>query len=68
MHTRVASSGAQDRRSGPESLLVACRQEVTEVAGPGGAPPVDTTGTATVQRLTLTVTVQADPADADVAR
>lgn len=50
-------------------LGAGCRQEVTEVAGPGGGgPPVDTTGTGTVQRLTLTVAVQADRADSAVTR
>ena len=52
------------------SLAGGCRQEVTEVAGPGdGGPPVDTSGTGGgVQRVTLTVTVVTDLADSAVAR
>jgi hypothetical protein len=55
---------------------VACRTDVTEVAGPGGTPggtpgdsTSDTTGTGGgVQRITLTVTITIDPADTVIAR
>jgi hypothetical protein len=55
---------------------VACRTDVTEVAGPGGTPggtpgdsTSDTTGTGPgVQRITLTVTITIDPADTVIAR
>lgn len=72
--TDRTNRAAASRRAGVLALLLAvtllpgCRQEVTEVAGPGGGPPVDTTDGGTVQRLTLTVTMQIDPADSAVAR